>query len=217
MAELFDSATTQDRLPAAIRGLGPRSRRVFILMRLRKTPQQIAGQLSIPYEEAEDEVDRIRHALVTEGLIDLVEEPEHVSIHPEGPDDTGFDPPSTDMELDDRIMLKRFLEALSESVKELPHHRATLLRLRYRDDLSGGEIVSLARKTGIDLTGVEGSSLREQDIYPALTAVLKDVLQRVKGRIGEESTIELPQLKGILEWLDMDVLFGQGVSVKGRS
>jgi len=170
------------------------------MLRLRKTEQQIAGELRLKPEETRSAIDEVRHRLGREGMLYLVEDPEMVSLHGETPDDPDIPIPSQALDIESRLIIKEFIQALRGCIETLPSHQATLLRLRYRNDLTAGEIVDFGRRTGVSvISGKTPQEVTEQDVYyginSALIAVLKQLQSRYKGEYGTG----IDQLKMIFE------------------
>ena len=69
----------------------------------------------------------VKHALAKEGQIDLVEDPQFVSIHADDADTTELPIASNDLDIDKRLIIKEFMANLREAIDSLPFHQKQLL------------------------------------------------------------------------------------------
>lgn len=174
------------------------------MLRLRKTEQQIAGELGLGAEETRAGIDEVRHRLGREGMLDLVEDREMLPLSGETSDGTGVSLPSCDIGPENRLIIREFIRTLRECLEGLPPHQAALMRLRYRDDLTAGEIVTFLARTGI--TAIEGKApgeVTEQDIYYGLNVALGTILRQLKTRYRGELGTGIGELRSILEEFDV--------------
>jgi hypothetical protein len=174
------------------------------MLRLRKTEQQIAGELCLKPEEACSAIDVVRHRLSREGMLYLVEDPEMVSLRGEAPDDPDIPMPSPGLDIESRLIVKEFVRALRECIETLPPHQTTLLRLRYRNDLTAGEVVDFVGRTGVSvIDGKTSTEVTEQDIYYGINSALVAVLKQLRSKYKGEYGVGIDHLKMIFEEFDV--------------
>lgn len=174
------------------------------MLRLRKTEQQIAGELGLGMEETRAGIDEVRHRLGRQGMLDLVEDPEMVSLSRERSDGPGVSLPSRGIGLESRLIIKEFVRILRQCLADLPPHQAVLMRLRYRNDLTAGEIAAFLARTGIRaVPGKAPGDVMEQDIYYGLNVALSTLLGQLKTRYRGELGIGIGELRSILEEFDV--------------
>lgn len=170
------------------------------MLRLRKTEQQIAGELGIGAEETRAGIDEVRHCLGREGMLYLIEDPEMVSLHGQKPDDPCVQLPSNALGMEDRMVVREFIRNLRECFLLLPPHQNALLRLRYRNELTASEIADFATRTGTGLfPGKPSGEVTEQDVYYGLKITLGMILEQLKMRYRGNLEMEIGHLKSILE------------------
>lgn len=175
-------------------------RQVYIMLRLRKTEQQIAGELGLGPEETRAGIEEVRHRLGRAGMLHLVEDPEMVSLSGETSEGPCVDVPSRGIDVEGRLIIREFLRALRDCLDRLPPHQAVLMRLRYRNGLAAREIATFLARTGI--CAVEGkmpTEVTEQDVYYGLAAALRNVLGQLKTAYRGELNLGIGELKSILE------------------
>jgi len=199
MDERFDlSDTVVERLPAVIRSMDDTARKMFILMRMRKTEAQIAGRLGLCYEAVREVGGQIRHALVREGLLDMVEESEFAPIHGEGPDDVEIPLPSGGLGPEERLLVSEFLSALRDALASLPDHERNLIRLMYRNGLSAREIAEFSKKTGIVI--IPGNvAVSVSDVYSACGRAVKKVADQLRRKYGGDLWMGPKEVKALFE------------------
>lgn len=190
----------EERLPSAIRELDPPLRQVYIMLRLRKTEQQIGGELGLTVEETRVGIDKVRHCLGRAGMLYLVEDPEMIPLYSETSDGPSLSIPSRDVDMESRLIIREFIRNLRECLHQLPPHQAILLRLRYRNELTASEIVAFLVRT--DICAVQGKrpgEVTEQDIYHGIGIALVNVVSQLKERYRGELGIGIRELKSVLE------------------
>jgi len=190
--------TVVERLPAAIRAMDGTSRKMFILMRMRKTEAQIAGRLGLCHEAVREVGGRIRHALAQEGLLDMVEDPEFVTIHAEGPDDIEIPLPSGGLGPEEKLLVSEFLSALRVALGSLPDQERTLLRLMYRNGLSAREIAEFSQKTGVVV--IPGNvALSVPDVYSACGRAVTKVAAQLRRKYEGDLSMGPKEVKALFE------------------
>ncbi len=191
---------SEQRLPSAIRELDPTCRQVYIMLRLRKTEQQIAGELGLGTDKTRAGIDEVRHCLGREGMLHLVEDPEMVPLYVETSNGPCISVPSRGIDLESRLIIREFIRTLRECLEHLPPHLAILMRLRYRDELTAREIVAFMARTGISaIQGKAPGEVTEQDIYYGLNIAFGMILGQLKTRYRGELGMGIGALKSILE------------------
>jgi hypothetical protein len=170
------------------------------MLRLRKTEQQIAGELRLGQEKARVAIEEVRHRLGKEGMLYLVEDPEMVTLHGQTPNDPDIPVSSPGIDVESRLIIREFVRILRECLEDLPSHQAILLRLRYRNELTAGEIVDFLARTGISvIQGKIPEEVTEQDVYYGLNCALGVVLRQLKERYRGEFGAGIEHLKSIFE------------------
>lgn len=170
------------------------------MLRLRKTEQQIAGELGLGMEETRAGIDEVRHRLGREGMLHLVEDPEMVPLYGETSNGPCISVPSRGIDLESRLIIREFIRTLRECLEHLPPHQDILMRLRYRNDLTAREIVTFLARTGLSvIQGKAPGEVTEQDVYYGLNIALGMILGQLKTRYRGELGIGIGELKSILE------------------
>ena len=190
--------TVVERLPAAIRAMDGTSRKMFILMRMRKTEAQIAGRLGLCHEAVREVGGRIRHALAQGGLLDMVEDPEFVTIHAEGPDDIEIPLPSGGLGPEEKFLVSEFLSALRDSLASLSDQERNLLRLMYRNGLSAREIAEFSQKTGVMI--IPGNVVVSvPDVYSACGRAVTKVAAQLRRKYEGDLSMGPKEVKTLFE------------------
>lgn len=188
-----------NRLPSVIRGLSETYQKIYIYLRLKKSEHEIARQLNLSLEEAREKIKTIRNELIRAGQLYLIEDPQFISIHADGPDTQDIPIATKELDIDKKLIIKEFLSFLKQSINELPEHQSQLLKLRYKHQMSAKDILGFCKKGGFSLIpGKEITELKEHDIFYAFNTALKDVLKLLKMRYKEE-IFGLENLKYIFE------------------
>jgi DNA-directed RNA polymerase specialized sigma subunit len=194
------SKSVVERLPSVIKNLNEACQKTYIYLRLRKSENEISRQLKLPIEETVKNIETVRNELIRAGQIDLIENPQFISIHSEDPDTPDMPLSTEELDIDKRLIIKEFLSYLKEAVNELPEHQSRLLRLRYRHRMSAKDIVGFCKEMGFSLIpDKKVTELKEHDIFYALNTTLREVFKRLKKHYTEEKSFGLDNLKYIFE------------------
>ena len=200
------SESIKKRLPRALRDLDEDHQKAFIYLRLRKKKEEISRLLKKSLSQTEQIIHKIKEELSKAGLLDLIEDPTFISLHADDPDgdDTAI-PVEADSEK--KLIIKEFLSFLKEAMAELPESLATILKLRYRDNLSAREMLAFAKK--VNLVFIPGKAIeevKEQDIFYSLKKALEFILIKLKERYQEqegEPSLGIDNLKNIFEIIEV--------------
>lgn len=191
-----------DRLPSAIKALNETCQKTYIYLRLRKSEHEIARQLNLSLEETRGKTKTVRNELIKSGQLDLIEDPQFVSLHADNPDTQDIPIAINELDIDKKLIIKEFLSFLNKATNELPEHQSNLLKLRYKHQLSAKDILGFCKKMGFSIIpDKEVSVLKEQDVFYALNTALKEVFKKLKERYNEESFFGMDNLKYIFEEL----------------
>lgn len=194
------SASTFKRLPSTIREMDERSRMVYIYLRLRKPKEEIARLTGLSIELTKEAVSRVRHKLAGAGQLDLIEDPQILSIHSGDPEKDDIPVVSTGIGADEEALLNEFRRILQETISNLSQDQSLLLRLKYRHNMPVKDIAGFCRKAGINpIPEKADEEVKEQDIFYALKKTLKEVLAGLGERYKEEVSPGMENLKYILE------------------
>ncbi|MGO9016087.1 MAG: hypothetical protein ACLQF0_14045 [Dissulfurispiraceae bacterium] len=193
-----------ERLPKTIKALDKLDQKIYICMRLRKSAEQISGELGLSLEKTKEKISSIRHELIKTGQLYLVEEPQFISIHSDDPDAQDFPVASGELNLEEKLIIDEFISFLRDAVEEIPSHQTRLLRLRYKHGLSAKDIVGFSNKLGFSLIPDKTlDELKEQDVFYELNNALKGVLVKLKAFYKEDASFGLVNLKYIFEEIDL--------------
>ncbi|MBI5665988.1 MAG: hypothetical protein HZC49_13020 [Nitrospirae bacterium] len=198
------SKSVIERFPSVIKALDETCQQTFICLRLRKNETEIAKQLNLPVVDAREKIETVRNELIRAGQLDLIEDPRFVSIHADDPDTPDMPLAAEGLGIDNKLIVREFFSHLKDAVKRLPRHQANILRLRYKHQLSAKDILGFCRHIGSSLVpGKDFSELKEQDIFYALNAALKDVFKQLKSRYKGDDSFGMENLKYIFEEIGM--------------
>ena len=198
------SKSAMERFPSAVKKLNKTCQRTYIHLRLRKSEYEIANQLGITLDEAREKIDVVRNTLSRAGQIDLIEDPQFVPMLSDDHDMQDLSIASKEIEIDKRLIIKEFFSSLKKTVHELPEHQSTILKLRYKHQMTARDILGFAHKTGTNLFPDKPiSDVKEQDIFYALNNSLKTILTKLKAQYNEKDSIGLDNLKYLFEEIGM--------------
>jgi DNA-directed RNA polymerase specialized sigma subunit len=189
MAEFF-SKTAYDRLPASVRKLDKNAQTVCIHLRLRKTPEAIAGEMKLSPDDASRVIAEVRRTLIASGNYDMIADPVFVPL---GGDD-GVEPVMVEADMEDKILAGNFLAALKKSFAGLPASERRLLHLFFGRRMTAKEICSFLAASG------SKPSRKESELFPLLDKALKKLLDSLSQStpIGRGTLT----VKGLREILD---------------
>lgn len=211
-----DDEEIEGRLPKSVRSLPMRSKKVFVLLRRRKSLAQMAGELGITHEEAKRETDAIRHLLICEGLVDLVDDPSLLSVETGGAEGEGI-PLEDDAspESHTSLMAKRVARVLAECISELSSEARLVLRLRYRDELSAKDVADFARKTKVVLVPGKAAEPSADQVYYVEGVAFATLARKLRDRMGSDESIATAGLKAAFEQVG-DMFFNDADVVRQR-
>ncbi len=193
------SKTVFSRLPSPIKELDETAQKLYIFLRLRKSESEISKRLGISMEELKAKADSVRHALAKSGMLYLIDGHRTVSVDGGDGGERTIVISSEGIGLDEKVMLHRFIEALRETVRELPQSELVILKLKYRDGLSAHDIVEFFRKVGSSpVAGKSVDDLTTQDIYGFLSSIMLKIVRMLKVRC-EDWDLNASRLKEIFE------------------
>jgi DNA-directed RNA polymerase specialized sigma subunit len=199
MEELINQSVI-DRLPASIKRLDTPSQRAYICLRLRKSENEIARSLNLSHSDAREKINAVRNELIKAGQIDLIEDPEIISIHAETSDDQDMPISSNELDVENKLIIKEFLAFMKDAVNQLPEHQSRLLKLRYKHQMSAKDILGFCNKLEFSIIPEKDvKELKEQDIFYALNVALKDVLKSLKSRYNDKKSLGMENLKYVFE------------------
>lgn len=205
MEESF-SASVFGRLPAAIRELSIEDQKLFIHMRLGRKDEDICRLMGFNEQEYNERVIRVREVVTRAGILDLIENPQFVSIdssHDEE-DYPSLQLVSPGLMVEKKLVWNEFLSFFKEAVEGLPPHMASILRLRYNQEMSAREILGFSKKAGISLVLGKGvNEITEQDVFYAINKAIKEVFHSLKHRYGEDVFLCQDGLRKIMEEIDI--------------
>ncbi len=190
MAESF-SKTAYDRLPLSVRRLDKKAQTVCIHLRLRKTPETIAGEMNIPPHLAAQLVAEVRRTLIASGNYHMISDPVFVPVGGE----EGVEPQSAEPAMEDKILAGKFLAALKKSLAGLPPFERRLLHLFFGRRMTAKEICAFMK-----ISGVNKAPVRESELFQLLDKAVKKLL----GSLTQTTAIGRGTLtvKGLKEVLD---------------
>jgi hypothetical protein len=189
-----------ERLPLSIRSMNSGCREIYIYLRLRKPEREIARLLNLSQDETREKIGTVRSALIGAGQLDLIEDPEIISIHAETDDEEDLPLRSSELDPEKKLLIAEFISGLKEIVTRLPEHQSRILMLRYKYHLPAKDILDFCRKLDLSLVpDKDAKELNEQDIFYALNTALKEVLKRLKMKYKEEKLLGMENLKYVFE------------------
>lgn len=188
------------RLPSAVKNLDETCQKTYMYLRLRKSEHEIARHLKLSLNNAREKITVVHNELSKAGQIDMIKDPQFISMHSDDPDTPDMPIASQELEIDKRLIIKEFLSSLKKAVSELPEHQSQLLKLRYKYQMTAKDILGFINNIGTSLIpGKEIAEVKEQDIFYALNIAMKTILLKLKTRYHEKNSIGLDNLKYIFE------------------
>ncbi len=202
--EEFFSASASKRLPVAIQKLPAPEQKAFVLLRMRRGESEISRELSIPLDEARAVVRRVQEALIRSGSLDLIKSPLFFQIdHPAKEEDSPGRPvqlAKEQIDMEDRIALDRFYDALKISLDQLPKQSRRLLDLWFNKEMKAKDIIIFYKNIGVDISSKKSiDETAVNDVFYALEKNIKELLELVRTNMKHDR-IELTHsgLKTIL-------------------
>ncbi len=189
--------------PAEIKELGETDGKVFEQMVMQRSPEIIARNLSMSYDDVEKSQKRITHALVTAGNLHLV------LRDPEGAyDEDDHDLPYRLEVLPIQEAVENIWETICNLIRVLPENEKLLLDMVFDQELDATSILSTCSELDITLpVKPRTGKTTIHSIYQSVDHILKKVGQQL-------STRHSSLLAEAENWLDGD-LQSSSISVKG--
>jgi len=202
--EEFFSASAVKRLPVAIQKLPILEQKAFVLLRMRRGEPEISRELSIPLDEAKVVVRRVQEVLIRSGALDLIKNPLFFQLdHPAKEEDSPGRPvelAKKQIDMEDRIALDRFYDALETSLAQLPNQSRRLLDLWFNKEMKAKDIIIFYKNIGVNISSRKSiNETAVSDVFYALEKNIKELLELVRTNMKHDR-IELTHtgLKTIL-------------------
>jgi len=190
------------KIPQALREATERERQVFVLLRMRKTVEQIAAEARISPEEAETLTKNVLHKLTVAGLEDMLLPRFEVALDEEL---TKTLAASTGLSEEDKILFREFCTQFGKAINELPPEEQLLLKLAYNHELTAGEILENYRLTKKPLPdGNSPEELQAHDIYKMIDKVKKKLLALFREKC-QRQTINEETVNAFLDQFGVNV------------
>lgn len=169
----FFSKTAYNRLPAVIKKMPKPAQTACILLRLRKTEEQISGEMNIPLDEASGIVKEVKRTLITSGNYDLIADPVFVSLDAYG-EEGGYEPPASEESPENRILIENFISALKDALSALEPEERRILHLFFERNMTGVQIADFYKQSG------HGPTLQNpSDVFSLIEKALKKLVARM--------------------------------------
>jgi len=162
------------KIPKVLEDAPEEENKAFVLLRRRKTVEQIVLETGLSIGETEGIIKRIIEKLRSVGLEDMVLPFTIVENSQELIDTL---PETTELSLEDKLILHNVYARLCQAVKKLYPEEQLLLRLFYNHKLNAGDILENYRSANMNLPGgISSINIEVEKVHEIIGKVRKKLL-----------------------------------------